>query len=68
MLPYCFFPPCTVPGVRQVDLGFLVADGDVDLALGDDVVGDLVVLAPRQPLLLQVVPREDVVDVAISLQ
>ena len=65
MPPYFFLPPahCSASSLKY-DLGCLVADGDVDLALGQHEVGDLVVAAARQALLLEVVARVDVVHVA----
>jgi hypothetical protein len=50
--------------LRKVLLGRCVADGDVDLALGENKIGDLVVLARRQALTLQTLFRVDVVHVA----
>ncbi|MBP8261041.1 MAG: hypothetical protein KA118_15420 [Verrucomicrobia bacterium] len=48
----------------EIDLGGTVADRDVDLALGEDKVGNLVVATAGQAQLLEVVAGEDVVDVA----
>ena len=53
-----------VGDLGEVFLGCFVADGDVDLALADDEVGDLVVAAAAQALALQVFAREDMVLVA----
>lgn len=49
---------------REIRLGSLVADGNVDLRLGEDEVRDLVVLTLAEPLALEVVPGVEVVDVA----
>lgn len=48
----------------EVVLWGLVTNGDIDLTLGQDEVSDLVVSSLLKPLLLQVVSRVDVVDVA----
>ena len=41
-----------------------ISDGDVDLRLGDCVVGDLIVSAPAQALFLKMITREDVMHIA----
>ena len=41
-----------------------ISDGDVDLCLGDSVVGDLIVSAPAKALFLEMVTRKNMVDVA----
>lgn len=46
--------------LRKLLLGRFVADGDVDLALGENKIGDLVLLARRQTLTLQILFRIDV--------
>ena len=51
-------PAVALPGqVREVLLRRFVADGDVNLALGQGEVGDLVVAAARESLAFQVLPR-----------
>ena len=40
---------------------------EVDFALGDDVVGDLVVLSPRKTHLFQIVSRKQMVDIGLDL-
>lgn len=54
--------------VGEVDLRCPIADRDGDLALSDDDVGDLVGAPEGETLLLQVVGREDVMNVAAIQQ
>src|SRR6185295_5623161 len=50
--------------LAEVDLGRLISDRDVDLALGEYEVRDLVVATAWQPLRLQKISRVDVMNVA----
>lgn len=52
--------------LAKVDFRWLVSDCNVDFALRQGVIGDLVITPARQPLFLQIILRENVVNIAAS--